>query len=669
MSVLAAKDLSLSFGPRVVFDEVTFTVGPRDRCGLVGPNGSGKSTLLKLLAGQASPDSGEVMVGRGVRVGYLPQEIGQLAAGPLLDTVLATVPGRSGLESRLAEVEAALANSEVADPETQLERAQQLADLHEMLADFDDRFGRHRAAEILEGLGFTTKDFDRPTSELSGGWRMRAALAGLLLQGPDLLLLDEPTNHLDVPSLAWFESFLASTRRALILVTHDREFLERHTSKILALEPEGLRTFDGGFSSYRVHRASEAAQLEARAARQAKKIAETEAFIERFKAKASKARQAKSREKALAKEEVIELHQERERVAFRFPSVERSGRDVLTLDGVTRRFGDRTVHRGVTLTAHRGDRIAIVGVNGAGKTTLLKLMAGELQPDEGTVTLGHNVRLSYYAQHHTERLDRNSTILEELAALVPDQPQSRVRGVLGSFLFSGDDVDKKIAVLSGGERARVALAKLLVIPANLMLMDEPTNHLDLDSSEALIEALEGYEGTLIFVSHTRSFVNRLATKVWDVSPDGVTEWPGNLDDYLRHRELEKEAALASSASTASSTSSTSTGNASTQGATPSTSTAPSGSRDKERRRLEAQERQARSAREKPLRDELARLESRIAECEAAVAAAEEALADPTIHADFNRARPHIDAQSAGQEELERLYAAWEEVGAKLEAMG
>ncbi|MFL5302936.1 MAG: ABC-F family ATP-binding cassette domain-containing protein, partial [Anaeromyxobacteraceae bacterium] len=522
MSLVTASGLSLAYGPKVLFHDGTFTIGPHDRIGLVGANGTGKSSLLKILAGEASADSGTLAWRRGARAGYLPQDVAALPDGTLVDSVLASVPGRGALEARLVETEAALAGAR--DHDDQLELSQTLADLHQELDHFEERFGRHRAERILGGLGFTDDDLRKDTRTFSGGWRMRAALAGLLLQDPDLLLLDEPTNHLDIPTLTWFDAFLKGSAKALLLISHDREFLNRQIGRVLSLEPEGLRSYAGDYDAYRRLRAEEEERLGATARRQEARRAELQGFIDRFGAKATKARQAQSRQKMLDKMEDVQVLEERATLSFRFLEAPRSGREVLRVEGLSKAFGAKVVYKDLTSGVQRGERVAIIGANGAGKTTLLRIVAGELAADRGTVTLGHNVVPGYYAQHHFERgeggdtfgsLSPGRTILDTLWDVVPEAGESYVRSVAGGFLFSGDDVEKRIGVLSGGERARVALARILLTRSNLLLLDEPTNHLDLTSSEALIEALKGYEGTMLFVSHNRSFVNGLATRVWE----------------------------------------------------------------------------------------------------------------------------------------------------------
>ena len=649
MSLVIAQDLCLAYGKKVLFDNDNFTLGPRDRVGLVGANGTGKSSLMKILAGVNQPDSGTVQYARKARAGYLPQEIAGLPEGTVVEAVMSTVPGRDTLEARLKETEAALA--EATDEDDQLELSQSLADLHAELDDFENRYGKHHAERILKGLGFRDADLLKPTSALSGGWRMRAALAGLLLQDPDLLLLDEPTNHLDVPTLTWFDDFLRRSNKALVLISHDKDFLNRQINRVVSLELEGVREYAGNYDDYKRLRAEEKELLKARAERVEARRAELQAFIDRFGAKATKARQAQSRAKMLEKMEKVQVLEERSSMKFRFPEVDRSGRDVVTLEGISKRYGAQTVYDNLNGRLERGQRIAVVGANGAGKTTLLRMVAGELTPDSGKVTLGHNVVVGYYAQHHADKLDRQNTILEEVRPLAADKPESYVRGVLGAFLFSGDDVDKPIGVLSGGERARVALAKLLLVPSNFLLMDEPTNHLDLDSSEMLIEALKGYGGTLLFVSHNRSFINSLCTHVWEVAEGKLTPHPGNLDDYLYHQEQLRQAAADAAAAAAGMTRSDRAGGG------PVT--------EKDRKRMEAEARQRRSVVEGPIKKEIAKLEERIAALEAEQKAREAQLADPALYNDFARAKPLMDTHRAGKEELESLYARWEAAQEKL----
>jgi ATP-binding cassette, subfamily F, member 3 len=641
MSLLHARGLSLRYGPKVILEGASFALGHRDRVGLIGPNGSGKSSLMKILTGAIEPDGGAVQLVRKARAAYLPQELSELPPGSILEGVLASVPGRTWLESRVAAAEDALAQAR--SEEEQIELGGELAELHEELAHHEELYGRHRAEEILGGLGFAQSAFGRPASELSGGWKMRAALASLLLQDPELLLLDEPTNHLDVPTLEWFDSFLRRSRKALLLVSHDREFLDRQIDRVLSFEPEGLRTYAGNYERYLELRAAEEEHLQAQAEKQSRRRAQMEAFIERFRAKATKARQVQSRIKLLEKEEIVQVREERATVRFRFPEAPRSGREVARLEDVSKSYGTKSIYRDLSAQVLRGDRIAVIGLNGAGKTTLLKLLAEEIQPDGGRLSLGHNVVTGYFAQHHTERLDPSETILQEVHGLVPTQPQSWVRGVLGSFLFSGDDVDKRIGVLSGGERARVALARLLVVPSNFLLMDEPTNHLDLDSSEALIDALTRYEGTLLFVSHNRSFVNGLATQVWEVCDGRIDAQPGDLDDWSRRRATQGD------------------------GSDTAEEKRGAGPQGVQARRERALQREQRDKVLGPLKRAIAELEQRIAQLEQEKKAAEGQLADPALFADPARSTPLVTAYREASQKLEELYARWEHKNEELAA--
>ncbi|MCC6811396.1 MAG: ABC-F family ATP-binding cassette domain-containing protein [Deltaproteobacteria bacterium] len=644
MSLLLVRDLSLAFGARQLLADVSFPISAGDRVGFVGPNGAGKSTMMKLIAGVMPPDSGGVQLQKGARIGYLPQEIAGSSTGTLLESVLASVPQRGALQSQLRTVEQGLAQTTV--EAEQLELSQQLADLSHELSDFEAQFGPHRAQQILSGLGFTNQDFARPLGEFSGGWRMRAALAGLLLQQPDLLLLDEPTNHLDLPTLEWFDAFLVRSRSALVLISHDREFLNRHIKRVVAIEPGGVHQHTGDYNSY--EEARELRRLQNEAAREAnlEKRAELQAFIDRFGAKATKAKQAQSRQKQLDKLETVQEMAVNRTLRFRFPEVEPSAREVLKIEHVTKRFGTRAIYEDATALVQRGDRIAIVGKNGAGKTTLLKLVANELALDAGSISVGQRVALAYYAQHHGDKLDMKRTIFEELDAALPDASPARVRQVAGAFMFSGDDIDKSISVLSGGERARVALAKLLLVPSNFLLLDEPTNHLDLDSSEALIGALATYTGTMLFVSHNESFVRQLATKIWQVEDGRLETFPGDFDAYLyalRTRRLEIEAEAAPAAERDESGEET----------------------PKQRRQREAQERQQKSAREKPVKEAIAKAEAEIAALEAAQKDDEALLASPDFYKDSARAAEVSRGFDARRQRIEALYQTWESLQLQL----
>ncbi len=541
MALLAADELHLAYGARTIFDGASVAVERRDRLGVVGANGSGKSTLLKILAGGIEPDGGRIVRAKGLRVGYLAQEHGDVGDGTLLEHVLARAPGRDTLALRVEEVQHALA--EASDTDEQMALSEELADLVEALGALDKDFAPHRAKRILVGLGFALTDFERRVDEFSGGWRMRAALAALLFEKPDVLLLDEPTNHLDVPSVHWLTRFLDSVKQAIVLTCHDKEFLNRHVKRVASLELEGVRVFSGNYDEYLEQRELDLAMLERRAEKDEQKKKELEAFVTRFRAKASKARQAQSKAKQIEKLEsqMVDIPKVRRAMSIAFEPTERTGGDVIRVSDLAFGYGDHRLFSGLDLLVRARERIAIVGANGAGKTTLLKLIAGELSPEAGSIEFGSGVGASYFAQHHSETLDENATVLESVWAMAPDLSQSAARGLCGAFLFSGDDVDKRIGVLSGGERARVALARMLARPKNLLLLDEPTNHLDTESADKLTESLDTYDGTLLFVSHNLDFARRLSNVVWDVSAGSVTTYPGSLADYLDHVAAQQDA--------------------------------------------------------------------------------------------------------------------------------
>ena len=641
MSLIAVLNVSLTFAGREILKEVSFQVEPGQRIGLVGPNGSGKTSLLRMMIGELSPDRGEIRLARGARVGYLPQDVYEVLSGSLFQSVMNSIPSRVRLKEELKATEVSLA--EHPDREAQVKLAAKLAELHHEIIDLDTQYPAHLAEKILVGLGFQKREFERPLASLSGGWKMRAALASLLYQNPELLLLDEPTNHLDVPSVHWLEEFLQSYKGAMVLICHDREFLNRQTERTVSFEPEGMRFYNGNYDHYLKAREEEARVLDGRAKNQEQKVREATRFIERFKSKASKARQAQSKIKLVKKMELIETFKKRKTIQFSFPEVPRSGRDVVTIEGVTKSFGPLTLYQDLQLRVMRGERVAIVGPNGAGKTTLLRMVAGETSPDQGRILLGHGVTMSYYAQHHSEMLDPNKTVLAEVYQAVPHQSVSFIRGVCGAFLFSGDDVDKAVGILSGGERARVSLAKILVNPGNLIVMDEPTNHLDIISSEVLIDALDDFNGTILFVSHNQSFVNRLATKIWDIREGAMVEYPGTLHEYFDH--LAGQAARIE------------TQQGIRQGS--QEDEVPSRQKSKLLRREKAEKRGLIAAALKPIQAKLRRLEERIDEMEKRKAELERLLADPEFFKDKGKSVPLLNEYGEMRKKLDELMGRWE----------
>jgi len=653
MSLITVLKVSLTFFENQIFRDIGLQVEPGDRIGLVGPNGSGKTTLLRLLMGEISPDSGEVRVTRETRIGYLPQDIQEGLTGPLLHSVIDSIPGRVLLNKRLTKTGESL--KEATRKQEQARLAEKMAEIHHKIDSLEQQFPRYEAEKILSGLGFKKEELDRPVSSLSGGWKMRAALASLLYQKPDLLLLDEPTNNLDIPSIRWLEQFLLDFKGAMILVSHDRDFLNRQVHRIVSFEPEGVVFYSGNFDFYMKAREERKKSLEATARKQEQKIKEAQKFIERFRAKASKARQAQSKIKLAKKIQLVETHHKEKTVHFSFPDVTRSGRDVLSIKGVSKGFDQMTLYKRLTRTVLRGERIAVIGPNGCGKTTLLRMVAGEIKPDEGTIGLGHGVLMGYFAQHHSEMLDPKKTVIQEVYQVVPHATLSFVRGACSAFLFSGNDVDKVIGVLSGGERARVALAKLLVKPGNFMVMDEPTNHLDISSSETLIDALKDYNGTLLFVSHNQSFINRLATKIWDIREGEVIEYPGHLDEYYDHltrMERELEHNLVKEGLQDENQVQRSSNTRETR---------------KAQKRKRAEKRRLIHNTLKPILGELEQLEEMIAKLELREKDLGKRLTDPKIFKDTKKSVPLINEYNDVKEKLESSLLKWEHCQDQLEA--
>lgn len=691
MALLSVTDGRLILGGKELFSGLECHIAPGERIGLVGPNGSGKSSLLRILAGKLALDQGTVHSRRGLRVGYLPQHMDLPAGQPLLQFVRAQAPERSALEAEQRELQRAMhqlddAAAAPAAEQDLLALSEKLADVQSRLDQLELTYAEHIAARILSGLGFSAADFQRDLAELSGGWRMRAVLAGLLFSQPDVLLLDEPTNHLDMPTVAWLSSHLRRYEQAFVLVSHDQEFLDEQIERVLSFEPEGVRSYSGNFSAYVAQREQEREILANRAKNLQRQREEAEAFIARFRAKATKAKAVQSRIKALERMEDVTPLAEHQHAEFHFPATRRTSREMLRADGLRKAFGGHVVFENVNLRVNRGERIAVIGINGAGKTTLLRLLAGVLPADSGSVRLGHHVERGYYAQEHAETLgglaksqrsdalaDATSpppatptgstpgqgeatTVLQEVSRAAPRTDATTLRGILGALMFRGDDVDKPLHVLSGGERARVALAKILAVPSNLLLMDEPTNHLDLQSSQRLAEALESFAGALVFVSHNRHFIRSLATQIWNVQSGEVEIYPGTLDEYMDSAVRRLEVAIEAS------------------DAVPSRSPDAPGAKgppqgraaDKARKRREAQQRAAR-------RRELAPLEARVDELEASIEALEARqaernaqLANPDVYNGTADTAALLRAYHADAAELERLTAEWETAYAALQ---
>ena len=638
MSLVSISNLSLAFLGKIIFNKIGLQVEAGNKIGLVGPNGSGKTTLLKLITGEVYPDKGEIKRGKDVRIGHLSQDVRSALSGNILQAVLDSIPKRKNFIREIARIDSSLKNIQGKD--NQLKLAGRLAELHQEMGNLDAQFPVHDAKRILSGLGFDDADFNRPISTLSEGWKMRAHLGSLLYQSPDLLLMDEPTNHLDVQSVHWMEQFLQKYKGSIILVSHDKDFLNRQTNQTISLEPEGMKSYRGNYDFYLNARNEEKLNLLRQEKNQEQKIKDAQKFIERFRYKATKARQAQSKIKLLKKMDIVESHRPQEIIHFSFPDIPISGREVMAIKNISKGFKDKTLYKNINLSIFRGERIAIIGPNGSGKTTLLKIIAGEIKPDCGDITLGHNVSIGYFAQHHMDMLDPVNTIIEEVSHSAPNESIGFIRRLCGAFLFSGEDVDKPISVLSGGEKARVSLAKLLASPGTFMLMDEPTNHLDLMSSEELIDSLTKYKGTLLFVSHNQSFVNRLATKIWSITEEGIEEYPGNLNEYFDYLERidkvlpdpsEKEYKELNNVK-----------------------------KDrKAEKRQDAEKRKQIRDTIKPIKDKLNTLEDRISLLEKREKELEIILSDPTVFADTEKTPSILTEYSNVRDKIKELFARWE----------
>ena len=539
--VIQLSSLSKSFGGRVLLDAVSWQIDDGDRVGLAGPNGAGKTTLLKMMAGLEEPDSGLITKPAGLSIGYLPQdglshsgrsliEEAGLAFKPLLD-----------MRAEIAAIEDRLGD-EHADDDEHAAMLSRYSDLQEEFRRLEGYSIDLRITTVLRGLGFTPSDLERPCETFSGGWQMRIALAKLLLGRPGLLLLDEPTNHLDLEARNWLEEYLSTYPHAVILVSHDRFFLDAVVTRITEIGMRTLTDYVGNYSAYLKERETRMELLRQRKKEQDDELERMQAFINRFRYQATKAAQVQSRIKMLEKIVPIEIPPERKRVHFSFPDCAKSGRTVLDLKGVSKSYGTLNVFSGVNLHLERGDRIALVGPNGAGKSTMMRMLSGVEAPDAGVRTEGHQVVMQYFAQDEAVRLDPTLTVYQTLAGDAPIHMVPNIRNILGGFLFSGDDVDKPVRVLSGGERTRLAVARMLLRPSNTLLLDEPTNHLDLDSKDVLLEALEDFGGTLIFVSHDRYFVDKLATKVVEIGGGGALVYPGTYEEFLWSRKQRETAA-------------------------------------------------------------------------------------------------------------------------------
>lgn len=528
--MIRIDNISKSNSHRILYIEASAALNRGEKIGLVGPNGAGKTTLFRMITGDEQPDEGQVSVEKGVTVGYFDQNVGEMGGRSAVAEVMEGAGPVSVVAAELRELEAAMVDPDRLDEmDAIIERYGEVQARYEEL----DGYGLDgRAREVLAGLSFTQEMMDGDVGKLSGGWKMRVALARILLMRPDVMLLDEPSNHLDLESLIWLEAFLKNYDGALLMTSHDREFMNRIVTKIIEIDGGSLTTYSGDYAFYEGQRALNEKQQQAQFERQQAMLAKEIKFIERFKARASHASQVQSRVKKLEKIDRVEPPRRRQTVAFDFAPAPRSGEDVVSLKGVHKTYGSRTIYDGFDFMVRRRERWCIMGVNGAGKSTLLKLVAGAAEPDKGNVSIGASVKLGYFAQHAMDVLDGDATILEWLEERFPKAGQAPLRALAGCFGFSGDDIEKKCRVLSGGEKARLVMAAMLFDPPNFLVLDEPTNHLDLDTKQMLIKALAAYEGTMLFVSHDRHFLGALSNRVLELTPDGIHQYGGGYTEYV-----------------------------------------------------------------------------------------------------------------------------------------
>lgn len=647
-------NVSKFFNGKPLFQEVNVSIHRGDRVGMVGPNGAGKSTILGIMEGTVTPDDGEVSVEKRIRMGVLHQELVTGTGGPILEEVMNVSEELRRIRVRLTEVQKQLASLSESNEDSEA-LIEELGHLQHQFERYDGYTLEARAHKVLQGLGFRSEDAGRQWNEFSGGWRMRVALAKILLAEPDVLLLDEPTNHLDLESLLWVEDYLAGFKGALVLVSHDRAFLNRLVNRIVEVGRGKVSFYTGDYDEFERTKQMQEDILLASYKNQQEKIKKIQKFIDQNRVKARTASRAQSRVKMLEKMERVEPPQRTKTVRFKFPKPPASGRRVLEAIDLVKRYDRTPVYQGFNWAVDRGDRIAFVGRNGAGKSTLMKIVAGIIPYDGGTVKYGHNVKPGYFAQHQSEALTSERSVLEEVGSLSHGLVEQEVRNLMGAFLFSGDDVNKKVRVLSGGEKSRLALAKILLSPPNLLLLDEPTNHLDISSCEVLEEGLKNYEGTLLLITHDRRLMNAVCTGVLEIDNGQAEYFLGNYDDYLYKKKLMEQSEV--------------------QAAQPKPEPEPEEDdaserkeSRKERKRREAQTRIALFKKQAPIREEIQRVEKQLEIKETRKKEIETLMADPANYETREIIVPLLEEDPVLAQEIKNLETRWEELQGKLEEL-